>query len=68
MDLKTYLANGDHTQTSFAERMGVTQGLVHQWLSGRTRITAERARQIEKVTRGKVKSRELRPDIFGSAP
>jgi DNA-binding transcriptional regulator YdaS (Cro superfamily) len=67
MDLKTYLANGDHTQTSFAELMGVTQGLVHQWLSGRTRITAERAKQIEKVTRGKVKSRDLRPDIFGNA-
>jgi DNA-binding transcriptional regulator YdaS (Cro superfamily) len=66
MDLKTYLQNGDHTQASFAELMGVTQGAVHQWLSGRIRITAERAKQIEKITRGKVKSRELRPDIFGA--
>lgn len=67
MDLKTYLENGGHTQASFAERLGVTQGLIHQWLNGRTRITAERAKQIEKVTRGKIKSHELRPDIFGDA-
>lgn len=52
------------TQGEFANQLGVTQGLVHQWISGRTRITAERAKQIEEVTEGKVSRHDLRPDLF----
>ncbi len=63
MDLKTYLETA--TQTELARRLGVTQGLVHQWVTGKTRITAERCRDIERVTEGKVTRGELRPDIFG---
>lgn len=63
MTLSDYLQ--DTTQTAFAEMLGVTQGLVHQWLNGDTKITAERAREIEIKTGGKVTRMELRPDLFG---
>lgn len=64
MDLRTYIErNGG--QTDFAKRIEVTQGLVWQWLEGKTRITAERAIQIETATAGQVTRYELRPDLFG---
>ncbi|MBN6743555.1 helix-turn-helix domain-containing protein [Acidithiobacillus sp. MC2.1] len=43
----------------------MTPGLVSQWITGRTVITAERAAQIELSTNGAVTRAELRPDIFG---
>lgn len=64
MDLKTYVKeNGG--QTDFARKLGVTQGLVWQWLNGETRVTAERAIEIDKFTGGLVDRATLRPDIFG---
>lgn len=62
MNLKTYLETT--TQAALARRLGVTQGLVHQWVSGKTRITAERAIEIENVTGGQVRRYELRPDLY----
>ena len=62
MDLQTYLLS--NTQTDLAERLGVSHSLVNQWLSGLTRITAERAVQIERVTNGAIGRHELRPDLF----
>lgn len=53
------------TQAEFASRLNVTQGLISQWIVGKTRVTAERAIQIEKVTNGIVSRAELRPDLFG---
>lgn len=38
--------------------------LVWQWVNGKTRITAERAKQIEEATQGAVNRRDVRPDIF----
>jgi transcriptional regulator with XRE-family HTH domain len=64
MNLTDYLQTT--TQAEFAKRLGVTQGLVTHWVNGRTRITAERAVQIEQVTDGQVTRHELRPDIFGA--
>lgn len=62
MNLKTYLETT--TQTALADALGVSQGLVHQWVHGITRITAERCKQIERVTVGQVTRHELRPDLF----
>lgn len=62
MNLETYC--NEHGQTSLAVALGVTQGLVWQWLNGRTRITAEKAIEIEKATRGQVSRRDLRPDLY----
>lgn len=63
MDLKTYLEGC--SQSDLAERLGVTQGAVWQWVNGKTRITAERAIEIDLVTGGVVSRHELRPDVFG---
>ena len=63
MDLKTYLK--DKSQTQLAGELGVSQGLIWQWINGRTRITAERARDIERATGGIVTRKDLRPDLFG---
>lgn len=59
---------GAPTQEDFARRLGVSQGLVWQWINGRTRITAERAIQIEAATAGEVTRHDLRPDVFGDPP
>lgn len=48
----------------FARLMGVSVVMVHKWLTGRARLTGERARQVESVTNGQVKRHELRPDLF----
>ena len=64
MDLANYLKTT--TQSDLAKKLGVSQGLVHQWLSGKTRITAERCIEIEEVTGGLVNRQELRPDLFGN--
>lgn len=62
MDLKTYLQH--HTQTSLAKRLGCSQGLISQWLAGTTRVSAEKAKEVEAATDGAVTRHELRPDIF----
>lgn len=62
--LAAYLEEKEITQTAFAEKLGVSQGAVWQWLNGVTEISPKRARQIEKVTRGAVRAVDLRPDIF----
>ncbi len=66
MELKDYVA--EYGQTGAATRLGVSQGLVWQWLNGKTRIPAERAIDIETKTSGAITRYDLRPDIFGVAP
>lgn len=68
MDLKTYLKRSKQSQSEFAEKLGVSQGLVSQWVQGITGITPERAIEIEDATAGVVTRHELRPDIFGRSP
>lgn len=63
MKLHEYLETT--TQDALAKRIGVTQGTVHQWVSGKLPISAERAADIERATDGKVTRIELRPDVFG---
>lgn len=65
MDICTYLQKNEISQERFGKTLGVTQGAVWQWLKGETRITAERAIQIEKVTGGAITRHDLRPDVFG---
>lgn len=52
-------------QRQLATALGVTPSAVNQWVTGATRVTAERAAQIEKATNGAVTRNELRPDVFG---
>lgn len=67
MDLRTYIEKLSGGQTEFARKLGVSQGLVWQWLDGRTRVTAERAVEIETATAGEVTRQELRPDLYQQA-
>lgn len=63
MDLRTYVEQHGG-QTEFARRLGVTQGLVWQWLEGKTKVTPVKAKLIEELTDGAVSRHELRPDVF----
>jgi DNA-binding transcriptional regulator YdaS (Cro superfamily) len=65
MNLSDYLKTTLMTQEEFAQKLGVTQGAISQWLLGREPISPARAATIEKATRGKVTRLELRPDVFG---
>ena len=67
MDIPAYLKKYGLSQQEFANQLKVSQGLVWQWINGRTRIKAERAKQIEEVTGGAIRRRDLRPDLFDRA-
>ncbi|TPQ24920.1 transcriptional regulator [Methylomonas koyamae] len=62
MTLEDYLKTS--TQTELAERLGVSQGLISQWLSGDVKISPERAIAIEEATRGIVTREEILPKFF----
>ena len=67
MDIGAYLETTGLTQEKFAELLDVTPGAVWQWLNGRTKVDPKRATEIERITGGKIKRHELRPDVFGAA-
>lgn len=67
MDIRAYLKKHRLSQQAFGDLIGVSQGLVWQWLNGRLPVKPERAKQIEQATRGAIKRHDLRPDIFDKA-
>lgn len=69
MNLASYRAAKGLTQSQLAElltRKGVpaNQSLISQYERGEVVIPAERARDIEKATRGAVTRHALRPDLW----
>lgn len=50
-------------QVSLAEKVGVSQASVSNWLRGTKRIRLEHALAVEAVTGGRVRAVELRPDL-----
>ncbi len=52
------------SQAELARQMGVTPGFITKLLK-HGRIPAERCPQLERITRGKVKAAQMRPDVFG---
>lgn len=68
MNLQAYLTESGTTQEAFAKKIGVTQGLVSQWLLGKVRVPPERWRDIFAATEGKVTLWDLRPDVFPFSP
>ncbi|UEP42724.1 transcriptional regulator [Burkholderia sp. B21-005] len=62
MDLSTYLSSRKITQAAFAQQLGVSQGLIYQWLTGRRPIAIDKCVVIERITAGEVSRRELRPN------
>ena len=63
MQIKDYLKDNDIKQSAFALSLGVTQGLVSQWINGTTAITPKKARLIELATNKQILAIDL---IFGS--
>lgn len=63
--LRNYLLRHGIAQADFGKRLKprATQGLVSQWLHGKTKVTPERAIEIERITGGEVRCEDLRPDI-----
>lgn len=61
MHLKNYLKTARQIQSDFGQQLSppVSQGLVSQWLRGRTRITLHYALQIKAATGGQVSPQEL---------
>ncbi|MDR9108984.1 transcriptional regulator [Burkholderia multivorans] len=62
MDILTYLSIRNTSQADFAKALGVSQGLVCQWIKKRRPVAADRCVSIERVTGGAVGRRDLRPD------
>jgi len=64
MRLQDFLDSSGMTQTELARRLGVTPGLVWQWLNGRRPIAATKVIPLEVATDGRVSRHDLRPDIY----
>lgn len=62
MDIPTYLQDRKTSQAAFAQTLGVSQGLVCQWIKGRRPISPERCVAIECATDGAITRQDLRPD------
>lgn len=48
--IKAYLAKNGLSQQQFAAKLGVSQGTVSQWITGRTAVSRKSAKTIENVT------------------
>lgn len=62
MRLDQYLEKHEISQTDFAASLGVSPGLVYQWLSKRRPVSSSKCVLIEQRTFGEVTRRELRED------
>ena len=63
MKLADYLKLTDTSQAAFAEKLGVSQGLIHQWISGKRPVSAEQCPIIERITGGQVTCEELNDKV-----
>lgn len=52
-------------QRQLAERLGVTQSAVNQWVNGVRPVPPARCRAIQEATNFEVTCADLRPDVFG---
>lgn len=66
MELRAYLEKNGISQEAFGKSLEkpVSQGLVWQWLEGRTNITIDHAKQIVRATSGEVTAHDLMPETF----
>lgn len=62
MRLQAYLIRPGCSQGRLAQRLGVTQGAISQWLKGTRPIPINRCVEIERITGGLVTRQELRTD------
>ncbi|MFA9487097.1 MULTISPECIES: transcriptional regulator [unclassified Moraxella] len=52
------------SQELLAKALGVTQGAISQWKTGKTTISPTNALKIEKITDGKFKAVDLCPQLI----
>lgn len=69
MALEKYLKKHGITQKQFAAKLGCSQGLVSQWITGETKITNDWALKIERETKRStphdyVKRQALLPELY----
>jgi len=64
MTLPEYLEKTGISNVDFARKIGVTPGMLSQWLSGHRPISPEKCVLIEKETAGQVTREKLRPNDF----
>ena len=62
--IRAYIRRKKLSQEAFAHLIGVSQGMVSQWLTGRRPVSAARAKKIEQATGGELLRHRIRPDIF----
>jgi DNA-binding transcriptional regulator YdaS (Cro superfamily) len=54
--------------SALAKELGVSEGAISHWRSGRHQMSPTRCRQIETISRGAITVHDLRPDVFGPTP
>lgn len=64
--IKEYLTKHGISQQQFAERCGVTQSLVQQWISGRSRVTPQRAKTVIAASEGRLTRQKLFPELYSA--
>lgn len=60
MTLSEYLKN--NTKSELADTLGVSQGMISQWVNNTRPVSIKRCVDIENATNGKVTRKDLRPD------
>ncbi|CAG9177836.1 transcriptional regulator [Cupriavidus pampae] len=63
MKLAEYLESTKTSQAAFAKGLGVSQGLVYQWIAGKRPVSAEQCPLIERLTDGAVTCEELNDKV-----
>lgn len=54
------------SQSALAQALGVSKGAVSQWKEDGRQVPAEHCPVIERITGGRVRCEELRPDVAWS--
>lgn len=62
MDIQKYLSKTNTSQAAFALTIGVSQGMVWQWITKKRPVPIERCVDIENATDGSISRRDLRPN------
>jgi DNA-binding transcriptional regulator YdaS (Cro superfamily) len=62
--IMAYMKRHRLSQKEFGKRVGTSQSMVSQWLTGRRPIGAERAVAIERRTKGEISCEDLLPNVF----
>ena len=52
------------SQRAMAKELGVTEGVISQWVCNRRPVSATKVLQVSELTGGRVTPEQLRPDVF----